>query len=203
MLKTILIFSIFLLGSSIINKSTNDFEAQLNLIVRDFKMGIMDIDECENQKRNAGDLSDEIENAIKMNEEYTIDEINNFIKLKSEAEALEEYIASVGGCGNYIPSIDNIKLANSRVGGSIANVSNGTFCVDIICVTIGNYISYLGENNSSKNYTVTYKWKTLNGMNTGKGTMGLSKLSVRHIYDNRENPSQKNISFYGITCVEF
>ena len=163
----------------------------------------MDKDECEKQKRAADDLSDDINDAIKNTDEYNYDEIIELKKLEKEAEALEEFIAAVGNCGNYIPSIKIFNLANKRVGASVVSIVKDKYCVDVISVTIGNHVAYLGENNSTNNYTITYKWKTPNAMNSGNGTMGLSALSVRHIYDNREKPIQKNISILGITCKEF
>lgn len=203
-MKLIFLFaSILLFGFSSLKESPNDFEYKLSDIVRKFKSEVMDKDECEKQKRAADDLADDIEDAIKNVDEYNSDEIIELKKLQKEAEALEEFIAAVGNCGNYIPSIKNFNLANRRVGANVASIIKDKYCVDVISVSIGNYVAYLGENNSSKNYTVTYKWKAPNGMNTGNGTMGLSQLSVRHIYDNREKPNQKNISVFGITCKEF
>jgi len=203
MKSSLLVISIFLFGFSDLKESPNDFDNRLSDIVRKFKLEIMDKDECEKQKRAADDLSDDIEDAIKNKDEYNSDEIIELKKLKMEAEAVEEFIAAVGNCGNYIPSIKNFNLANKRVGASVSSIIKDRFCVDVITVAIGDYVAYLGENNSAKNYTVTYKWKAPNGLNTGNGTMGLSGLSVRHIYDNREKPNQKNISFLGITCKEF
>jgi hypothetical protein len=200
---TLIITSLLFLGFSSLNKSPNDFDYMISDIARQFKNKIMDKDECEKQKRAADDLANEIEDALSKGNKYTSEEITILKKLKKEAEALEEFIAAVGNCGNYIPSIEMFNLANRRVGASIISIIKGKYCVDIISVTIGDYVAYLGENNSMKNYTVTYKWKAPNGMNTGNGTMGLSKFSVRHIYDNRDKPSQKNITVFGITCQEF
>jgi hypothetical protein len=163
----------------------------------------MDKDECESLKREADKLADEIEDAIKNTGKYSYEETIKFKTLIKEAEALRDFIASIGNCDNYIQSIENFKLANSRVGASVATVIDSKYCIDIISVRIGDYLAYLGENKSSKNYTVTYKWKAEDGMNARNGTMGLTKLSVRHVYDNREKPNQKNISVFGITCIEF
>lgn len=203
-MKLALLFtSILLFGFSSLKEGPNDFDYKLSDIVRKFKSDIMDRDECEKQKRAADDLADDIKKAIKNEDEDNSDEIIELKKLEKEANALEEFIASVGNCGNYVPSIQNFNLANRRVGANVAVIIKDKYCIDIISVSIGNYIAYLGENNSSKNYTVTCKWKTTNSMNTGNVTMGLPALSVRHIYDNREKPIQKNISVFGITCKEF
>jgi len=200
---TLLFTSILLFGFYSLPESPNDFDYKLSDIVRNFKSDIMDKDECENQKRAAGDLADDIEDAIKNVDEYNSDEIIELKQLEKEAIALEEFISSVGNCGNFPPTIKNFNLANRRVGANVSIIIKDKYCVDVISVSIGNYVAYLGENNTSKNYTVTYNWKAPTGMNTGNGTMGLSKLSVRHIYNNREKPSQKNISVFGIACKEF
>ena len=199
----ILFSSVLLFRFSNVIESPSDFDYKISDIARKFKEEIMNKDECEKQKREAHDLTERIEDAIKTENEYSSEEINTLKKLKKEAESLEDYIAEVGNCGNYIPTIENITIANRRVGGSISCIIKDKYCVDIISVTIGNYIAYIGENNSKKNYTVSYKWKAPIGMNTGSGTMGLTKGCVRNIYNNRERQNQKNITVYGISCIEF
>lgn len=112
----LIIFSTF----SNTKKGVPNFEYQLIEITRNFKEKIMDKDECEKLKREADDLGDEIELAMEMEEEYTPAEMAELKKLKIEAEAMEEYIGSVGNCGNYVPTIANFNLANKRVRNSCA-----------------------------------------------------------------------------------
>ena len=199
----LLAVSTLILGISNIQETPSDFDYKLSDIAREFRNKIMNEDECENLKRDADDLIDEIEDAIEMEDEYSYDEIIELKKLKKEAEALEDFIASVGDCGNYIPSINDFYLANQRINANVSYVIKDKYCVDIIIVQIGDYVAYLAKNSMSKNYTVSYKWKVQNGMSSGNGTMGLTKQSVRHIYNNREEPTKKNILIYDINCKEF
>lgn len=205
-MKHILLISFFLLFEFSSNKNNiSNFEYELTDIIQKFKQGIMEKSECENQKREAGYLAREIENAIEKEDNYTAVEISNLKTLKNEVEALEDYIAVVGNCGNSLLSLENFNLINSRVQGDVLNLGNQKFCVNITTVKIDNYIVYLAENNTSNNYMVSYKWreKHKNGVSSGKGEMGLSQMSLRHIYDNRNQPSRKNITVYGVTCKEF
>ncbi len=203
-MKTV-ILSVSAIILSLINlqETPSDFDYKLSDIARDFRNEIMNEDECENLKRAADELVDEIEEVIEMDDEYSSTEIAELKKLKKEAEALEQFIAAVGDVGNYSPSIEEFNLANRRIRASVHYVSRNNYCVDIILVEIGDYVAYLTENNSSKNYTVSYKWKVPNGMSTGNGTMGLSKYSARHIYNNRDDIARKNISIFGVDCKEF
>jgi hypothetical protein len=201
----ILVFFIFMLliNFTIQKESPNDFEYALTNIVTKFKSEIMDKNECENLKYDTKRLIENIENALKKENEYTFEEITQLNLLKNETEALVEFIASVGNCGNYVPSIANFNIANRRVGAKVASLVKNRYCVDIISVSIGNYVAFLAENNSSNNYTVTYKYKGPNSSYSGNGIIGLSKQSVRHIYDNRDKPKNKYISVLGITCKAF
>lgn len=199
----LIIIPTILLQFSVLKENPIDFDQKLTDISRKLRLEIMDKDKCEKLKRDAASTTDEIEAAIKKTEKYSSAEIIKLKQLKKEAEALEYFIAAVGNCGNYIQSIEDFYLANRRVGATISTVIKGKYCIDFISVSIGEYVAFLGENNSTTNYTVTYQWKAINGLNTGNGKMGLPKLSMRHIYNNREKPSQKNISVYGITCNEF
>lgn len=196
----LLISSIFFIGAYTPKERPIDFEYQLSEIAREFKSKIMDKNECGKLKLEASYLTDDIENAIQNEGKYSPDEIIKLKEQKKESEALENFIAVVGNCGNYVPSINDFNLANRRVGADVSILIKSKDCVDIISVSIGDYVAYLGKNNSTKNYIVTYKWKEAGGMKTGNGTMGLSNSSVRYIYDNREVRSNKNISFFGITC---
>lgn len=204
-MKSILIIAslIFLGFSNFLQKTPSDFDYELSDIARNFRDEVMNEDECEKQKSAAEELADEIEDALDMQDEYNSDEIFELKKLKKEAEALESFIAAVGYCGGNILSIDAFNLANQRVNASVNYVIKDKYCVDVILVTIDDYVAYLAKNNYSKNYTVAYKWKAQNGMSTGNGRMGISKFGLRHIYNNREKTSQKDISVFGITCKEF
>lgn len=200
---TILLTFFVIIDFSNIKKSPDYFDSELSNIVGKFKSDIMDKEECEKQKRAAEDLANEIEDAIKNVHDYNSSEIAELSKLQKEAEAVEEFIASVGNCGNYMSSLNNFDLANRRVGANVASVIKDKYCVDVISVSIGGYVAYLAQNNTSKIYDVSYMWKAPNKINSGSGTMGLFKFSIRHIYDNRNNPSQKNVSVFGITCREY
>lgn len=200
-MKTIFIFTFFCLLHLLILESPEDFESKLNDIVAKFKREILDKQECEKYKREADDLVEEIKKSINSGD-YTNEEVSKLNKLKGESEALEEYIAAVGGCANYVPSISDFNLANKRVKGNITQVSLNKFCIDIFSVEIDNYIVYLGVNNTSNNYTVSYNWKSATG-NGGSGTMGLTSKCVRHIYDNREHTNRKKITISNIKCVPF
>lgn len=197
---TLIIVFISVLGLLNTKESLEDFDYKLSEIAQNFREKIMDKDECENLKREAEDLVDDIEKA--KDDVYTYEEKKELGRLKKEAEALVDYIASVGDCGNYIPSIKDFNLANQRVRANISYVVKDKYCVDVITVSIGDYVAYLVENNSSKNYTLSYKWKSQNGMSSGNGNMGISKKGLRHFYNNRDENSQKMIFVLGITCKE-
>ncbi|MEZ5003926.1 MAG: hypothetical protein R2730_12935 [Chitinophagales bacterium] len=191
------------LGFSSYSDSPSDFEYELTKIVRAFKANIMDEDECEDLKYEADDLADDIEDALDDSDNYTREEILKLKQLKKEAEALEEFIACVGHVGNYIPTLEDFNLANKRVRANVAIVSNNEFCIDVIVVNTGDYVAYLGKNSTDKNFTVSYEWKAVGATSSGNGTMGLSKQSVRHIYDNRDKPNQSSIKVFNVTCKEF
>ena len=181
-----------------------DFEYRLSSVVQYFKSGVMNADEYERSNRDVDDLVQDIEKALKIEGEYTFDEIDQLKVLKKEVKAVERYIGTVGGQLNYI-SIEEMNLANLRIGGSIMYVIKDKFCVDVIKVVIGNFVAYLCENNSEKVYTVSYKWnspKPNNGYR-GSGIMGMPKFCFRHIHDNRLKPSKKIINVFNINCKDF
>ncbi len=163
----------------------------------------MDEDECGRLRNEAGDLANEIEDAIEEEEEYSSTELQELRGLGKEAEALEGYIGVVGGCGSHLLSIDDFQLANRRVRGAISYLSRGKECMNVLTINIGNYVCYLGENGSTTNYTASYAWKVAGSYSRGNGTMGLPAGKLRHIYDNREEPQQKAIMVYEVSCKPF
>lgn len=180
------------------------FEYRLSNIVQQFKSGIMNPDDYERSNRDIEDLTQDIEKALKIEDEYTYDEINQLKVLKKEVKAVESYIGAVGGKSDYI-SIEELNKANLRIGGSIFYVIKDKYCVDVIKVVIGNFVAYLCENNSEKIYNVSYKWNSPkpNNWYRGSGTMGMPKFCLRPIYDNRLKPTKKIIYVYDITCKDF
>lgn len=198
----ILYISVFIFSFSS-RESPNDYDYKLSYIVREFKSVIMDKNKCDKLKKSTNELSNQIHEALENSDVYNHEEIGELIKLEQEAMAIEDFIASVGDCGNYIPSIKNIYLANQRIKANINIIIKDRFCVDIITVTIGEYVAYLIKNNTTKVYNVSYKLKSNNTTFFGNGNMGISELSVRHIYNNRIKPNQKNITIFGIICKEY
>ena len=202
-MKTFLIYILLSpIGCIFLNDTPSDFERKLNNIASDFRKKIMEEDECKNLMYDASRVADDIDNELKK-EDYSASEISQYKDIKKKAEALEAYIGAIGGCANTFPTIEEFNSANRIVGGSVTNVIQGKFCLDFISVSLGNYIVYLCQNNTSTNLSVKYKWKAPDGMNSGSGDMNLSSKSIRHIYDNREKPNQKKISIFGVTCKPF
>lgn len=201
----LLISTVLLFGFSNKKENLNNFDYKLSEIVDEFKQGIMIKSKCEDQKREANFLVEDIKKALKNEYNYSTVEMRSLNVLQKEAEALEQYIAVVGNCGGNILSSDNFYMINKKVGGSVLNTMNKKLCVDVISVKIGAYVTYLAENSSTKNYTIKYKWngKVANGTNKGNGEAGMLKNSLRNIYDNRNQPLQKSISVYEIVCKEF
>jgi hypothetical protein len=182
-----------------LNDYANDFDRKLSDIASDFKRDIFDVGKCVLLKNDAGDLSNDIETA--MNEDEVSETEKTKLKaLKIEANALENYISAVGDFGTGYPTIDEFLLANKRVGGLIATISTDKFCMDIVSVTIGDYICYLAQNNTETTLSLSYKWKSSDGMQLGNGTMGVYGKSLRQMYSNRNKPSVKRVSFFGLTC---
>ena len=201
-----LLTSFLMILNTSTNKSPEDFEYELSHIIREFKENVIDKDECEDLKRDADDLTDEIEEAINSEDEYTPDELSKLRILKKETEAIEDYISVVGNCGGNSLSIDNFYWANRMVNADIVTVSKNIFCVDVFKLTLGEFVVYLLKNNSQKNYKVKYNWETKSKMQSGSGEMGFANslgVGVKSIYNNREYPENRNIKVFNITCKEF
>lgn len=186
--------------SSSYSGSPSDFDYKISSIATEFRNNILDEDKCEKLKWATAELADEIEDEIKNVGMYSRDEILEFRKLKKEAEALEQFIASVGDCGNYMPSVEQFNLANKRVKASVSYVSRFEYCVDVVLVEVDDYVAYLVVNNTDNNYTLSYKLRANSGFRFGEGTMGVFGHSVRHFYNNRDDVSEKDISIIEINC---
>ena len=182
----------------VIKNDLDDFEYELLSIARNFSENIMDEDECSRLKNQASSLLYKIKDYD--NSELNNQEIIVLNNLMMQAKSLEKYIGCVGNCGNYQPSIEEFNAANRLLNAGAAYVSKDKYCVNIIKVTIANYVCFLAENTSESDYTVSYNWKVSTGMNSGNGTMGLFAKSVRQFYDNREKPQQSSINVYRISC---
>jgi hypothetical protein len=179
--------------------AADDFDAQLNAVVADFKQNIFDQAKCEAASQKAGTISDAIEDAL--NEEGVDKaERKKLEGLKKEAEALEDFILAIGDINSGFATVEKMNLANTRVKADISNVQKGDFCVDIISVTIGEFVCYLAENTGSKIISVNYKWKGPDGTKSGSGTVKVFASSVHAMYSNRKDKDTKKVTFMGLNC---
>ena len=183
-------------------KSPSDFENELTYIVKNFKEDIMDEFECKRLMNKAGSISDKIDEELDDSNQYSSYEISQLRELKTKAEALKSYIGGIGDCASAVfPTINEFEIANQMVGGSVKYVVQGKFCADFITVTIDKYVIYMAKNNSLTSYMIKYNWKNSNGTSKGNGTMGLPDKTIRSIYTNRSNQTQKRITILGVTCT--
>jgi hypothetical protein len=180
-------------------ETSTDFDTQLTAVATDFKTNIFDQQKTEAANKKAADISDAITDAL--NEDGIAKaEIKKLEGLKKDAEALEDYISSVGDLSGGFATIEKLNLANARVNGNISSVQKGDFCTDIISVSIGDYICYLAENNSSKIISVNYKWKGPDGTKSGSGTVQVFANSIHTMYSNRKDKDTKEVKFMGLVC---
>jgi hypothetical protein len=195
----ITLFSFTLLSFISLKETATDFDKQLNDVVADFKLNIFDQQKCQAASDKAANISEGITDA--MNEDgISKSDIKKLQDLKKEADALQDYILAVGNIEGGFETVDKLNLANSRVQGNISSVSNGKFCMDIISVSIGDYICYMAENNSDKITSVNYKWKGPDGTKSGSGTISVFAHSVNAMYSNRAEPAVNKVEFLSLTC---
>lgn len=182
--------------------SPADFNRELTKISQEFRAQIMDKDACEALRGNTADLSSKIRNALKMIDRYSENELNQLKELKTEANALEEFISVISGSRVFSFSLKEFHLANKRIRASVTKIDSDKYCVDIIKIEIGEYVTFFAENTTDKNFQISYKWKAPNGQ-SGNGSMGVELKSIRHIYNNRDSKIKQNISVINIDCEEF
>ena len=183
-------------------KTYSGYDSDLARIVSSFKENIKNKSKCENLKREAYYLSNDIEKSID-GDELDLKETKQLEALLKETEAVEEFIGTIANAGNNMfVDMNKVFLANQRINASIAKVSNYNFCVDIYKITLNGYSAILAYNSSSTSYSISYKWKSLNLSASGSGTMGLPNNSMRHILDNRDNKDYNTIKISNIICKD-
>lgn len=199
-MKIYTVILLLLIGTHTKKSSLNNFDSELNQIVNEFKMNIMNKSKCEDLKRKASYLSDDIEDAIE-EEQNSSGEKVKLTKLKQEVDAVEEFISSVGNGGNNMfAKMDDINLANRRINASISQNATDKYCCKILKVTIQGYVAAMLYNDSNIDLKVTYKWQTSNKSNSGSGEMGLPRETIRQVYNNRDSSTQKNTIFTSVKC---
>jgi len=198
----IVVFCLFT-GNLGLDKSNTDFESELLNVANEFQKNIMNEDKCDEQRRNADNLVDDIEEELKEEDKYSSDEIRKLKETRTNAEALYSYIGVIGGLGYKYISKEAFYKANSILNAKLIDVSKGKFCVDLISVSIENYIVYIAENNGNSSFRLDYKYKGNDKFNNGQGYMGLRQGYIGQIYNNREKPNEKKITFYEVTCKKF
>jgi hypothetical protein len=178
--------------------SSTDFDGKLDKLVTSFKQNIFNKQKCDSCSAAAKNIASDIQDVLD-DGGMEKSEIKKMEALKKEADALENYISAVGDLDGGFSTVADLNLANTRVQGNISN-ETGKFCTDIISVTIGDYICYLAENNTSKIISVNYRWKDESGTNSSSGTVKVFANSIRAMYSNREKPKVNKVEFLGLNC---
>lgn len=181
--------------------SISDFDKQLNDLVADYKLNVFDTQKCQANSKKAGEIADKIEDA-KNEEGVSKSDLKKLEDLKKEAEAIEDYILAVGNIDGGFETVEKFNLANNRIHGDVSTESSGKFCVDIISVTIGEYVCYLAENNDSKITSVNYKWKSPTGAKSDSGTITVFAHSIGAMYCNRADTKTNKVEFMGLVCKQ-
>lgn len=188
------------LGFSIKEKKPSSFESQLSYIASSFVDDVMDEDACEELMRDADRLADVLADEIEESGSYSVNERQELKALKKEAEAMEDFISVVGDVSNHAIDMEDFNLANRRVRANVAVVERDKFCVQVIKVSIGNYVSYLAENTSSVDYSIDYKYRVVGSRSWGSGESWVGSLGARHLWSNRDRSNQKSIIVDEIDC---
>jgi len=204
-MKYLLIILTFLtLGLSYKIDRPDYFDSKLNDIASRFKHNITNPDECQKLKDEVDYLTSDIEKTLNTEDNYTKEEKNQLIKLKTDAKALFNYIAVLSNSDATCHiSIEDFNSANERVGGSVLNLVKDKYCLDIISVSFNGFTAHFAVNKSSKGCTFKIKWKTANGMQSGSVKTGTSQHELCRFHKGSKDIEQKRIIYLGIICKEF
>lgn len=183
------------------SKSVVDYDSELIEIAEKFSEEIMNENECENQRNEIIDLIEEIQKAIESEGEYSSDEKIILRKLKNEAEAIENFIGTIGACsGVYSITMSDLNLSSKRINFKMSIV-NSQLCLKVITIELNAYKAYLFKNDSETSYLLSYNWKSKNGLSKGDGKFAISNGKIKEFYNNRNDPKQKNILVTNLNCA--
>ncbi len=199
---TLIIF--YLLSFLISSKEDPKYiDKKLSSIASEFREKIRDENACMNLSEEAGLLAEDCEEVINIAQyyDYNVEELNEFRRLKEDAESLRDFIHAVGNCYSEICEIDELYRANERIGGIIFSVSKNKYCSDVIGISIGNHTSYLLVNISQDFITFKCNWRTPDKRHSGSVETGVDERSCRFILDNKEHSDIKSIVITDIKCV--
>jgi len=194
----LIILSFPLLSFFSLKDSAADYDKQLNDVVADYKLNIFDQQKSKADSQKAGSIAESITDAINEGDLSKAD-IKKLEDLKKEAEAIQDYILAVGNIDGGFETVEKFNLANARIKGDVST-ETGKFCVDVISVSIGDYICYLAENNGDKITSVNYKWKSPEGAKSDSGTITVFAHSIGAMYCNRNDPKTNKVEFMGLVC---
>ena len=120
-------------------QSYSEYDSDLTRIVQSLKENIKNKSECEDLKKEAYFLSNNIEKTIDK-DELGANEKKQLESLLKETEAVQEFIGTIANAGNNMfVDMKQVLLANERINASIVKISNYNFCIDIYQVTFNGY----------------------------------------------------------------
>ncbi len=143
-----------------------------------------------------GDIEKYIENGG-----HTKTDFDDLSSLATICEILDDYMICVGDWNRFPIKSSTFDKGVKLMQASTEYRSRGSYCVNVIELTMGNYKCLLAENRGASTIKVKYNFGIPQGSQTGE--MGLSSGSVRVMINNRDCSDYEKIVMNSIECIMF
>lgn len=173
-------------------------------IVKETPTQIYNSDRCDYLINNLNTLNKNLEQVLNNSEQIHPDDIKILRWTKNHADALEEFLRTVGNSGKvaWYMTEKQLNLVQDLFSVAITEVYSPKFCCSLFEIKFDSYICLLAfKKGSDEIYNIKSKISTKNNQSTSTIDMGLIVNKYRRLWSNGDELSLKNYQILSIQCT--
>lgn len=204
MKKIILTVFLLVLVNSIFSQDLQSYINDFNNVIKEVPTQIYNSDRCDYLINDLNTLSENLKQVLNNSEQIHPDDIKALQWTKIHAEALEDFLRTVGNSRKvaWYMTEKQLDLVNDLFNVEVTEVYSQKFCCSLFEIKFENYICLLAlKNGSNEIYNIKSKISSKISRSTLTTDMGLIVNRYRRLWSNGDDLSIKDYQILSIQCT--
>jgi hypothetical protein len=204
MKSLLILLSLLFINPGVYSQDIRQHISEMDRLISVVPNHIGNKEHCDKLVRDLDDLSDDIEDNIKKDDDLSSDDIKNLKAILASAEAVEDFVRAVGNSsyGTGFLKEKQLRLVRELLNFSMTEMFTGKFCVNIYQVTIGGYKSLIVTKTGSNNILrIKAVFKSTVATATTTLEMGVVPNEYSRFWSSANDPSYRSYQITRVDCA--
>lgn len=194
----------FVFANNIFSQDLQSYIDDFDNIVKETPTKIYNTDRCYYLINKLNTLNENLKQVLNNSEQIHPDDIKVLKWTKVHAEALEDFLRTVGNSGKaamYMTE-NQLSLVQDLFSVGITEVYSQKFCCSLFEIKFDNYICLLAfKKGGDEIYNIKSKISAKSGLSTSSMDMGLIVNKYRRLWSNGDDLTIKSYQILSIQCT--